>query len=481
MTNIRFVLAIPVILLVMTYSADERTQSNSYPVCEVIHQASHDVIITGQLIQSTSQSEDGALLISGTLIKEIGDAATIRQSHLDATIIDCGKSYISPGFINPHEHLDHSGGTPDPNTAPIYEHRDEWRGQIGDKYAVEFHSVSVESRNIWIELRHLFAGTTILASSGGVSELVKNANSDHELADYAIEYEIFPFGFVSIFHDPSATTDDIRDASLRVIDDPQLNDQPYVAHVAEGINETATIEGYAFMESVMKNPGRRYSLIHGVALDYGNFPALKESDVTLIWSPRSNVALYNATANVPAVLDADGRVALSTDWSFSGSYNLLEEIRCADHIDNEHWDNRLKGKDYWHMITDNAAYALGLEKTTGRIEPNFAADLVVMRNHTGDFYEDLLIADVDDVLLTIVEGEIKGGHTDALTESALPPSCKNIIDSHFFCFEWNADNEAPTLSLEQLLEENQGIENVVPLFSTETQVACKIDPEIEIN
>lgn len=442
--------------------------------CKLTFKESQDTIIVGNLILRDSKPRQGALLITGSTIKKVGNASTLREEHPDAASIDCGNSYISPGFINPHEHLNHSGGTPDPKTAPVYEHRDEWRGQIGDKYAVAFHPVSVDSRRIWIELRHLFAGTTTVASSGGVSTLVKNAKSDHQSADYAIEYEIFPFGFVSIFHDPSASIEDFYAARFRVSDEPQLKNVPYVAHIAEGTDATAALEGERFMQTVFENPGRRYSLVHGVGLNQWSIPALKAFDVTLIWSPRSNVALYNATADIPAVLDAEGRVALSTDWSFSGSYNLLEEIRCADHIDNEYWNDRLTGEDYWHMITTDAAYALGLETTTGQIKADLAADLVVMRNYTGSFYDDLLHANVNDVLLTFVDGKIQGGHKDSLIEHSRPPSCSNDIDSHFFCFEWNVGDE--TLSFDQLLKENKGVENVVPLFNTDSQVTCTIDP-----
>ena len=476
MTKFWFLLSSSVLMLVTSNSADEGSLSNREFACEVTLQESQNVILIGKLIQETPLSSQGALLISGTVIEEIGDATAITQANPEATVIDCGNSYISPGFINPHEHLNHSGGTPDPKTSPIYQHRDEWRGQVGDKYALAFHSVSIASRNIWIELRHIFAGTTTIASSGGVSNLVKNAQNHKDTADYPIDYEIFPYGFISRFHDSQATSNGDL-SQVRLSDEPHLRTKPYIAHVAEGIDQTATLEGIHFLQHVEQNPERRYSLVHGVGLDSTSISKLKSLDVTLIWSPRSNVALYNATANIPDVLEAEGRVALSTDWSFSGSYNILEEIQCADYIDDKIWGDRLRGQDYWYMITVNSAYALGIEEKTGRLVPGLAADLVVMRNDTDDFFQDLLKSGVNDVLLTIVDGNIQSGHTDALIESALTPNCRNVIDSHFFCFDWEVEGKSNELSLDRLLNENMDVENVVPLFNTESQATCLIDLE----
>ena len=72
--------------------------------------------------------------------------------------------------------------------------------------------------------------------------------------------------------------------------------------------------------------------------DAASIERLGNLDVTLVWSPRSNLALYGATVDVPTALRAGARVAISTDWSYSGSYNLFEEFRCAEGVDRELWD-----------------------------------------------------------------------------------------------------------------------------------------------
>ena len=71
---------------------------------------------------------------------------------------------------------------------------------------------------------------------------------------------------------------------------------------------------------------RRYSLIHGVATDREDYAVMPESDVTLVWSPRSNLALYGQTVDIAGALEEGVRVALSTDWSPSGSFTMREEV-----------------------------------------------------------------------------------------------------------------------------------------------------------
>ena len=49
------------------------------------------------------------------------------------------------------------------------------------------------------------------------------------------------------------------------------------------------------------------------------------------WSgrPRSNLALYGETVDIAGAMDSGVRIALSTDWSPSGSFHMREEVRCA--------------------------------------------------------------------------------------------------------------------------------------------------------
>lgn len=441
--------------------------------CTITPGSGEETIVVGNVVRSTDSVQHLALLVEDGRIGGLGTVQWIRERAPDASVIDCEDAFISPGLVNPHEHLAHSGGIPDPKTEPIYKHRDEWRGVFGDKYALAFEHVEGVARDIWVELRHLLSGTTTLGASGGVAGLVKNATTVTTSDGYLIDFEIFPYGWESKFHEMDCPAE-IEDPTPRFSESEELIDQPYVAHVAEGTNCASTLEGRAFLDFVEANPGRRYALLHGVGLDQESIGRLAELDVTLVWSPRSNVSLYDETAKVLDAMEAGALVALGTDWSYSGSYNMLEEIRCADQVDNIRWGDQLSGKDYWEMSTSVAAYSLGLEDDIGQINPAMAADFVILQNRTGDFFEDLIDAEVSNVIATIIDGSIRSGSSEFFDMDKLPDQCQNFIDEHFLCVDWSSYEEAE-LTMEKVIEENRSFEKAVPLFEPRFQAPCLDD------
>lgn len=470
-----------VVVLMVSHTnafADEEENSDSASFdfkneCTITPGKGEETILIGNVVRSTDSVQHLALLVEDGRIGGLGTVQWIRERSPDASVIDCEDAFISPGLVNPHEHLAHSGGIPDPKTEPIYEHRDEWRGVFGDKYALAFEHVEGVARDIWVELRHLLSGTTTLGASGGVAGLVKNATTVTTSDGYLIDFEIFPYGWESKFHEMDCPTE-IEDPTPRYSESEELIDQPYVGHVAEGTNCASTLEGRAFLDFVEANPGRRYALLHGVGLDQESIDRLAELDVTLVWSPRSNVSLYDKTAKVLDAMEAGALVALGTDWSYSGSYNMLEEIRCADQVDNIRWGDQLSGEDYWEMSTSVAAYSLGLEDEIGQINPAMAADFVILQNRTGDFFEDLMDAEVSDVIATIIDGSIRSGNSEFFDTDQLPDHCQNFIDEHFLCADWSSYEEAE-LTMEKVIEENRSFEKAVPLFEPRFQAPCLDD------
>ncbi len=473
--------AVLTVLLIGSYKnalADEESRGNDDPTefnneCVITSGSGNETILIGNVVRTTDGARHMELLLSDGVISGMSIDTVLRDSNPDATVIDCGDAFISPGLVNPHEHLAHSGGIPDPKTEPIYEHRDEWRGVFGDKYALAFEHVEGVARDIWVELRHLLSGTTTLGASGGVAGLVKNATTVTTSDGYLIDFEIFPYGWESKFHEMDCPAE-IEDPTPRFSESEELIDQPYVAHVAEGTNCAATLEGQAFLNFVEANPGRRYALLHGVGLDQESIDRLAGLDVSLVWSPRSNVSLYDETAKVLDVMESGALVALGTDWSYSGSYNMLEEIRCADRVDNIRWGDQLSGEDYWEMSTSKAAYSLGLEDEIGKVKLAMAADLVIVQNRTGDFFEDLMDSEVSNVIATIIDGSIRSGNSEFFDTNQLPDQCQNFIDDHFLCVDWSRYEEAD-LTMEKVIEENRTFEKAVPLFEPRFQAPCLDD------
>ena len=435
--------------------------------CRVAEGSSGRTVVIGHLLQGAGDVSLGAMLIEGGAIIELGDVDEIERNAAGATVFDCRGWYVSPGFVNAHEHLAASGGFPDPAMEPVYAHREQWQGRAGEgHYVIEFERVEEDVRKFWIELRHLFGGATTLGGSGAVAGLLKNASHLDEVGyAYRADTQIFPY--------PNATTSFEQFACPfggSAPMDPEFSDDaptniPFVPHIAEGINCTAALEGQFYLDFVEANPGRRYAIVHGLGLHRDDIERLNALDVTLVWSPRSNVALYNATVDVPRALGTGARIALGTDWSYSGSYNMLEEMRCADQIDNDAWNDQLKGPDYWRMATAEGAYAMSLEDVTGRLAPGLAADLIVFRRQTGNPFSDLLNSRTSDIAATFVDGSLVTGYGPAFESTRLPAHCNNRIGQHFVC----TDYSEYSFDHDELLSANAG---AVPLFSTERQARC---------
>ena len=435
---------------------------------------SDEALIIGNLLTGTDGAQFGAVLISGGRIVELVAEDGIEAAAASAAVFDCGRNYVSPGLINPHEHTRYSfqmlSGR-DRDKLPVYAHRDEWIPESGfgdgaDK--IRYKDGTDDAKTLfWIELRHLLAGTTLIAGSGAVRGLAKNVGSrQRPVYEYAADMRTFPFG-------PDAMQ---RIRQLRSFPDPGAEAfrpevtgdlparAPYVPHVAEGTDLVARLEGRFFLDYVATHKSlRRFSLIHGVGLDSGDIARLGDLDVTLIWSPRSNVALYGETADIGALLRENVRVAIGTDWSISGSYNMLEELRCAAELHGSGSGSPvLSSTDLWQMATGNGAYALGLEAVTGELEAGLAADIMVFRKQSGDPFDDLLRATAAEVVATFVDGRLRSGNREGFS-GALPNGCRFTVGAHFVCAELpNAASGLP-FGFEEVLRANQK-EDIVPLY-----------------
>ncbi len=350
-------------------------------------------------------------------IGAVADFDSVRGDYPHAAVLDCrGKAVLSPGFVNAHEHPAYSWAFPDPNLNPGYDHRDEWRLGLNDKVKLpspQPHRFDPEDPRtnamlVAMELRHLLGGATTIAGSGGVPGVIRNVyrhkrRGDPALYDAEADVSTFPFSFrvMEDLNEECAGGERYRFPTPAGVD---LTFMAYVPHIGEGrlSNCAARAEVARYLERAQRRD-RRYSLVHGVATDREDYALMHEFDVTLVWSPRSNLALYGETVDIAGALENGVRIALSTDWSPSGSFNMREEAVCARRVAKEAGVT-LSGETLWRMATVNGAYALGLEDRFGAIRPGLPADLVLVK-HTGrDPYEAVLEAADRDILATWIDG-----------------------------------------------------------------------------
>ena len=92
-----------------------------------------------------------------------------------------------------------------------------------------------------------------------------------------------------------------------------------VAHVAEGMNKDKynALEYKYIKQMGLNKPG--LVMIHAVGLSKEDLRDAAKNDISIVWSPFSNLLLYGETLDVSAAIKAGVNVALGVDWSTTGS------------------------------------------------------------------------------------------------------------------------------------------------------------------
>lgn len=106
-------------------------------------------------------------------------------------------------------------------------------------------------------------------------------------------------------------------------------DRPWFIHLAEGTDDVAA--GELSTLDAMGCLDERTVIVHGVGLTERDVDLVLARGAAVVWCPSSNLAMLGRTlapAVVRRLFDA-GRLALGTDSRFTGSRDLLEELKVA--------------------------------------------------------------------------------------------------------------------------------------------------------
>lgn len=270
----------------------------------------------------------------------------------------------------------------------------------------------------------------------------------------------------------------------------------WIVHLAEGVRDSQRRAGDTFSSraefSTLISKGLLTDMtviIHGNGLEPDDFAAMRSAPsirldhtgdglgAKLVWSPLSNLLLYGKTTLVCHALNAGVVVSLGTDWSPSGSRNLLDELKIADITLR---DPRLLGADrdlipnlsitgkrgdaletaevaldklLVEMVTTNSAKTLRWTDEVGSIEAGKFADLVVITKpqHSSAAglpdspYRNLIDATEEDVRLVLVNGEPLSGNVALM--AALKPGDYEVVTSSSGCFQKAVDVTNPAVQL----------------------------------
>jgi cytosine/adenosine deaminase-related metal-dependent hydrolase len=147
------------------------------------------------------------------------------------------------------------------------------------------------------------------------------------------------------------------------------------------------------------------SVIHGVALKPADFHDMAAREVGLLWSPRSNLELYGETTDVVSALREKVTIALSPDWSPTGSDGMLQELKFATTWNSGQAHSVFTDAQLVLMATKYPARLAGLADKIGTLAVGYYADLMVVKSTGQDVYSSIVHANPADISLVVVGGE----------------------------------------------------------------------------
>jgi imidazolonepropionase-like amidohydrolase len=393
-------------------------QPASSGTCEVTSPGSNALVLRGNVLAPETAFHGGEVLVVGGLIRCVDCDCSGDPEYADATVVTCADGVISPGLINPHEHLSYA------NIAPIgmgpdrYEHRHHWRLGQGDYVQLDVPGGASEEEVLAQEFRFIMSGTTSIAGAAGEFGLARNLDIAPMLGGLpvgAANSDTFPLD------DANGIQNDMGcDYGSDAVTNSDIEtESAYLPHLSEGINAAALNEFTCTSMGAQDLIEPQSAVIHAIPLGPSEAQLLAEDLTRVIWSPRSNTVLYGNTAQV-TMLDTMGvAVALGSDWVASGSMNMLRELRCADEWNDTYLDGYFEDVDLWRMVTLNAALATGTHTAIGKLDVGYVADIAVFAQGNKVDHQAVVEAELEDVVLVMRGGDVLYGDDDIVGTAAL--------------------------------------------------------------
>lgn len=355
----------------------------------------------------------GIVYIDQGSILAVQDSAAPAPPGFESVSVVATGGTLFPGLIELHNHLSY-------NALQLWQvpkkftNRDQW-GRTPDYRRLVTGPMTVlgQTPNLlpavirYVECKCLFGGVT---TSQGI-ELFSN----HGGRRY----------YRGIVRNVEQTDDaDLPEAAAKIADIEASNTRRFLArlarqscfllHLSEGTDEPARDHFLA-----LKIQGSEWAItgaltgIHCAALKADDFTVLGERNGSMVWSPLSNLLLYGATANVKVAKAKGVRIALGSDWSPTGSKNLLGELKVA-RLASLAAGDVFSDREIVALATREAAAILKWEKRLGSIETGKRADLFVVDGATADPYAELLKSNETSIRLVLISGVPRFGHSDLM-------------------------------------------------------------------
>ncbi|MEW5725332.1 MAG: amidohydrolase [Thermodesulfobacteriota bacterium] len=405
-----------------------------------------DLIVNGAIVLTQNRQgeiiENGAVAVTGPRITAVGPAGDIERAHgRGARVLSTGRGLVMPGLINAHTHVSMTclRGLADdlPLMTWLNEHifpaEARMDGEVVYWGALLGCAEMIRSGTTFFCDMYLFEREVARAAErAGLRALVGEVLYDFPSPNYGppeagLKYtldlieEYRGHDLVSVAIEPHALYTCSADLLTACRHLAERTGAPLITHLAENREEVSTIRNRYGTTPVrhLENLGLlSQNLIadHCVVLDEEEIGLLARRGVRVAHNPGSNMKLASGVAPVPELIAAGVPVGLGTDGPASNNnLDLFGEMDTAAKL---HKVFRLdptvmNARTVVDMATFKGAEVLGLGGRTGRLEPGFLADLIVLdldRPHLTPLYNPVshlvYAASGGDVIHSVVGGRV---------------------------------------------------------------------------
>lgn len=374
---------------------------------EPLAQTPSRVAIRGHIVTPEGVVPNGWIVIESGKIASIGASPPAARS----TAVLETDDYVFPAFVDLHNHPMYNmfpRWTPPRQYANRYEWRaaPEYRMAIANPFR-ELLKKDFCDANQFVEVQQLIGGTgatTGIDRPGPempacIAGLVRNLDwytgfRGTQPGNERVQTLIGVTGDIRDEERARKTAQDLREGRIDAL----------VIHLAEGrASDEATRAEFAVLEK-RGFLAPQTVLVHAIALRDEEFRKMARLGASVVWSPRSNIDLYDETLDVTSALRNGVTVALGPDWSPTGSINMLEELRYAAAYSRRVLAGAITGRQLFEMATIVPAKIVKLDEHIGSLAPGKRADLFLVRKSSADAYEALIGASVTDIPMVMIDG-----------------------------------------------------------------------------
>jgi cytosine/adenosine deaminase-related metal-dependent hydrolase len=360
------------------YYSAEKTSLQTAPKPTLVHVFGARVAFGPQETAQTNLTIEAgriALLQSGDV------PAPLKRRH-NTPAVDLSGFLILPGLVNAHDHLEFALF---PRLGKgEYRHFLDWATDIHqeDTSPVREHrAVSKDARLWWGGIRNVLCGvTTVCHHNPFVPEVFEN--------DFVVRVQR-EFSWAHSIH---------LDKDLKRKQKSTPSDQPFIVHLAEGIDSKSA--GEIFQLAEMESLTDRTVIVHGLGLDEKGLSLLRSAGAALIWCPTSNVFLFGRTHDRKTV-ESLNRLALGSDSPLTAVGDLLDEIRFAAEVVG------LSADQIYSLVTTRAAQVLRLKSGEGTLRIGAQADFIAVRDIGQSPARRLAALTYREVELVVIAGQVR--------------------------------------------------------------------------